>query len=91
MPEMNKLKLKKVTPRALKVYKNNGLLDFKSDEVVIAEKTFNVFCDSKALKEILEVSFVKDFKDVDLEEVDLALISEGIQSFLGQLSANLPK
>lgn len=86
-----KLVLKKVTPKALKIYKKNGLLDFKSDDVVIAEKTFDVFCDEKALAEVLEVSFVKNFKDVDIEDVDLALISEGIQSFLGQLSANLLK
>ena len=90
MPEP-KLKLKTVTPRALNVYKKNGLLDFKSNDVVIAEKTFNVFCDPKALKDILDVSFMKDFKDVDIENVDLALISEGIQGFLGQLSVNLRK
>lgn len=87
----NKLKLKKVTPKALKVYKKNGLLDFKSEDVEIAEKTFDVFCNEKALAEVLEVSFVKDFKDDDLGEVDLALVSAGIQDFLGQLSANLRK
>lgn len=90
MPEQ-KLVLKKVTPKALRVYKKNGMLDFKSSDVVIAEKTFDVFCNPKALKDILDVSFVKDFKDVDLEDVDLALVSEGIQSFLAQLSVNLQK
>ena len=85
----SKLILKKVTPRALKVYKKHGLLDFKADEIKIAEKTFDIFIDEKSLAEILEVSFEKKFKTDSLLDVDLSLISEGIQSFLGQLSASL--
>jgi len=89
MSETNKLKLKKVTPRALKVYKKHGLLDFSSDEKVIAEKTMDVFMDTKTLSEIISVSFEKKFEESQLEEIDLALIAEGVQDFLGQLSSRL--
>lgn len=82
-------KLKKITPRALKTYKKHGLLNMKSDNSESAEKIFEVYCDDKALAEILDVSFVEQMKDI--ENVDLAKVSEGISDFLAQLAGSLTK
>lgn len=86
-----KLAIKKVTPRALKVYKKAGLLDLEEDDLALAKKTFDIYVDPASLEKVIEVTFMKPVKDIaeDLEDIDLAIVSEGIQRFLSQLSANL--
>lgn len=83
-------KLKKVTPKALRVYKKAGLLDMSNMDNLV-DSMLDVMVDEKRLVELVEVTFDHDFSDVDIDEIDLAGVMEGIQRFLLQLHANLKK
>lgn len=77
--------LRKVTPRALKVYQKQGLMNVSSD-IEAAQATLSALMDTKALKAIWDVTFTDPIRVEELEDVDLAEVTGGIQDFLGQLS-----
>ncbi|MFA5125348.1 MAG: hypothetical protein WC473_06050 [Patescibacteria group bacterium] len=90
MPEEKaQLKLKIVTPKALRCYKKLGFLDIKKDPDELGLQMMDVYMEPKKLAELLEVTFVKDFRDEDIDNIDLAMVAEGVQSFLEQLSSRL--
>lgn len=78
------MNLKKVTPKALKVYDKHGLMNFEASDMDAAKATLSVMMDMDALAEICDVTFEEAV--VDLENADLSEITEGIQDFLSQLS-----
>jgi len=85
-------KLKKVTPKAMKVYKKLGLMDIvKKSDAEAAEVAFDLFCDENQLKELAAVSFEGDFKDTNWDEIDLSELMEGISAFLTQLHGVMKK
>ena len=81
---------KKITPKVLKKYKSLGLLDLSNSDLM-AKKMLDMMCNEEILRGLLNVTFSEDFSKVDMEEIDLALLMEGIQGFLSQLHTNLRK
>lgn len=87
--EKQKLVIKKVTPRALKVYREIGLLNLNAEEMLLGTKIIDVYCDNEALAKIVAVTFEKKFEPDQIEDIDLGMVSRGIQDFLAQLSDGL--
>lgn len=82
--------IKKVTPRALRTYNELGFLDTKLSNADLGTQMMSVYMDLESLKKLLEVTFVKKFNEMDVDnDVDLALVAKGVQDFLGQLSSHL--
>ncbi len=80
-------RFRKVTPRALKVYKKYGLLDPVPNEPEklvqkMAEQSL-VFSDAGAVAEIARVTFHID-EELDWEEFDIGILKAGIRLFLWQ-------
>ncbi|MDD5231349.1 MAG: hypothetical protein PHC43_08475 [Candidatus Marinimicrobia bacterium] len=91
MPDSQKPKfvIKTVTPRALKVYREAGLLNFNSQDLIYGEKMMDVYCNTETLEKIIAVTFEKKFEPDQIEDVDLGMVSRGIRDFLAQLSDGL--
>lgn len=89
MDEKQVLKVKKVTPSALRVYKKHGLLELDNDDQ-LGKNMISVFLEDEKLKEIYLVTFEKEVPE-NVSEADLAMIVEGIHRFLAQLSGSLLK
>jgi len=79
------MSLRKVTPRALKVYQKHGLMNAASDAEA-ANATLQLFVDTKALRELMDVTFFETPPPDEIDDIDLSEVTEGIQAFLGQLS-----
>lgn len=88
-PEKQKLVIKTVTPRALKVYRELGLLNLRAQDLTYSEKIMDIYCDNEMLAKIIEVTFQKKFELKDIEDIDLGMVSRGIRDFLAQLSDGL--
>lgn len=86
-----KFKLKKVTPRAVQVFKKHGLLDFKKTSAEKAELSYELYSDPDKVREIAKTIFEGPFEKTNWDEFDLSILAQGIQDFLLQLAGRLPK
>jgi hypothetical protein len=73
-------KLKKVTPRAMKVLKVNGLLEVDNSKYI--GNTIEIFLDDEKLKNVCTAVFDEDFSETDWDDVDLGAVNNGIRNFL---------
>lgn len=77
---------KKVTPIALRTYRNLGLLD--QDEEKVGWRMLEIFSsESNELKDLLNVTF--DEVPENIGDVDLAEVATGIRDFLSQWTSGL--
>lgn len=77
---------KKVTPIALRTYRNLGLLE--QNEEKVGWRMLEIFSgESSELKELLNVTF--DEVPEDIDEVDLSEVATGIRDFLSQWTSGL--
>ncbi|MBC8377176.1 MAG: hypothetical protein H8E26_14120 [FCB group bacterium] len=86
-----KLKLKKPTPKALKIYKKHGLLNDGSDNKAEAMALLDLYTDEEAFREVIDVTFVKSFTDEEIEELDLQAVGGGIMDFFFSSFVRSPK
>ena len=85
-------KLKKVTPKALKAYKKLGLMDVvKKSDAEAVEVMIDIFCNEEQMKDLVDVTFDEDFKDVDWDDIDLSQVMGGVADFLSQLHGGTKK
>lgn len=75
-------KLKTVTPKALKVLQENGLL--AEDTRQVAGRLLKISIAPEQLQQVCEVIFDEDFSGVDWEEFDLSKFTTGYNRFLLQ-------
>lgn len=74
------LQLKTVTPKALRVLKETGLLE--NDSKTYTANLLSTYLDIGQLKSVCEACFEGDFSKIDFDEIDLEPISKGIRDFL---------
>lgn len=77
-------KTKTITPKALQVYDEMGLLDF-DESGNLTKKLIEVYKDTDKLERLLKISFKKDFSDTELEKINLEVVDRSVLNFLGQL------
>jgi hypothetical protein len=82
-------KIKPVTPKALRVYRQLGLLNFENANQLKAQ--IDIYLESEKLHKLLEVTFQQDFSHTDVDEIDLGKVAQGVTAFLLQLSGVSPK
>ena len=75
--------LKRVTPKALKVLNELGLLDPEKADGL----SYQIYLDTEKLKRVCDVMF--DDKIEDYENLDLKEFTKGYADFFGQLLPNL--
>jgi len=73
-------KLKTVTPKALRIFSDNGLLN--NDNAEFVGSATSVYLNPDKLIELCEAAFDEDFSEVDFEEIDLEKVNRGLRDFL---------
>lgn len=79
------MKLKKVTPKALKTLDELGLLDEKNAENL----SYKIYLDTELLKKVCAVMFEDEV--ADFENLDLAEFTDGYRRFFWQLIPSSPE
>jgi len=80
-----KLKLRKPTPKALKVFKKHKLLSDGKEKTSEFQARLDLFMNEEALKEVLDVTFANQFTDEEFENLDLQAVGGGIEDFFVSL------
>lgn len=81
-PKDSQFRLKTVTPKALKVLQENGLL--AEDTRQVAGRLLKISLAPEQLAQVCEAIFDEDFSGVDWEEFDLSKFTQGYNRFLLQ-------
>ena len=76
------MRLKKVTPKALKVLSKYKLDVIDNQQYV--QNLLKVAQDEKAVQEVCETIFDEDFSQTDFAEMDLSEFHKGVRDFLSQ-------